>query len=72
MSCQAYYVEEGVLGGMTFWILSKGEKYNFGTPKNYEIGACQANIKEIQEVMLNQKIVCVSGKYVDMGNGESN
>ncbi len=71
LSCQAYHVEEGVLGGMTFWILSNGKKYSFGTPKNYEIEACQANIKEIQEIMLNQEVVCVSGKYVDMNNGES-
>src|SRR3990167_10907542 len=57
LSCQAHYVHpEGMLGGMTFWILANGKKYIFETPRDYEIEACKGNIKEIQEVMLNQKI----------------
>ncbi len=65
LSCETFYLEgEGYLGELTFWILSGGKKYYFSTKRNYSAQACLENVKDINRVISNQRIVCISASHL--------
>jgi hypothetical protein len=62
--------ENWEIGSVTFWIKANGKKYDFGTRRNWDIGACRDMISEILKIMETQPIVCVSASYGKNQEGE--